>query len=691
MKVFHLETDILVSDAQSPEHLNTNVMAPPQVGSVSPPADGLTCQDGLTLQDQAASEFVLDCDGATLNNSLKFSDRPPMSPGYKHFNDFFSQLPAQRMLTDPNSILDFNCSRFTDLWVSECGPLENLELESSTYPSVYDCYFRENLCQLPPRRRFAYRTITSRINNYVSIQCDSLESLKSLREIHLRLSVQLKIAKWISFACERVIKIPNVELIREGVYRVPRLAIQTSFLTKRRLWLRRGPLGNWGLKSLTCLLENECPSLVNLLSRSHLRVCRTPKGCSLEVRHDETINPSADGKLDLRLQCMQICEPAGSQSGPQALPDGEMIQVDSLQREEIVECVATNNGGNVGGEGLRLTAITLSKKNKRKMSERKCTPDKSIDLVDLQQHYGKTREDAANRLGVSISTLKRRCREYGISRWPSHKINKDKQSLSTSTRKGVTKSVLGAEGSRNPTSLSPKLLPGAVGTVSWSSSLNGSHRGYIQGSKEGRTWTVTSHDVCLGNSIKETPPAMDSFISPTHKECIEVGSFPELASEPTDSEPQRPLGGTLIENAGSSENLSNFFSLAAEADLEGRISESDCTDLPCSDPASKQAMATLSRPMPHVGAKQDTRFVTFKAEYGKHTKRKIRFKTSSTSGIDKLKEEVTKRLMLEANTFSIEYRDNENDWVLIACDEDLHDSMNISSSLGNNIIRLRVT
>ncbi|KAA8546735.1 hypothetical protein F0562_003164 [Nyssa sinensis] len=554
----NVEEDILVSDAQSPEHLNTNVMAPPQVGSVSPRADWLTWQVGsVSLRPY----------------ELTFSDRPPMSPGDKYFNDFssqldfFCQLSPQRMLTDPNNILDFNCSRLTDLCVSECGPLENLKLES--------------------------------------------------RNFRVRIMLLTSIA-----ACQFI----------KGLE----------------------------LKSST--------------------FCTTPKGCSLEVRHDEIINPSADGKLDLRLQCMQICVPAGSQSGPQALPDGEMIQVDSLQHEEIVECAATNNGGNVGGEGPSLTAITLSKKNKRKMSERKCTTDKSIDLVDLQQHYGKTREDAAKSLGVSISTFKRRCREYGISRWPSHKINKDKQSLSTSTRKGVTKSVLGAEGSHNPNSVSPKLLPGAVGTVSWSSSLNGSHRGYIQGSKEGRTWILTSHDVCLGNSIKETPPAMDLFISPTHKECIEVGSFPELAYEPTDSEPQRPLGGI-------SKNLSNFFSSAAEADLEGRISESDCTDLPCSDPGSKQAMATLSCPMPHVGAKQDTKKVTIKAEYGED---KIRFQMSSTSGIDELKEEVTKRLMLKANTFSIKYEDDDGDWILIACDADLQESMIMSSSSANNKIRLLV-
>ncbi|KAA8546719.1 hypothetical protein F0562_003144 [Nyssa sinensis] len=342
------------------------------------------------------------------------------------------------------------------------------------------------------------------------------------------------------------------------------------------------------------------------------------KGCSPEVRYDEMINLSADGK-------------------------------------EIVECDAINNGGKVGGEGPSLTAITLSKKNKRKMSKRKYNTDKPIGLGDLEQCYGLKRTVAANNLGVSVSTFKRLCRRNGIFHW-SHKINKDKQSLSTSTRKGVTKSVLRAEGSHNPTSLSPKLLPGAVGTVSWPSSLNGSHRGYIQGSK---------------------PPELRGKNNE---------SFSYMTPE---------NDGILIENAGSSKNVSNFFPSAAEADLEGWISESVMTDLPCSDPASKQPMATLSRPMPHVGAKQDMRIVTFKAEWKMpHGKAKIiRFKMSSTSGIDELKEEVTKRLMLEASTFSIEYRDDEGEWISLTCDADLQelqDSMNISSSSGKNIIRLRV-
>ncbi|KAA8546723.1 hypothetical protein F0562_003140 [Nyssa sinensis] len=520
MKIFHLETDaqspehlntngeedILVSDAQSSEHLNTNVMAPPQVGSVSPRADGLTWQDGLTRQSQATSEFVLDGYGATLDDSLTFSERSPMSPGVTLFNNFVSQLPPQRMLTDPNSISDFDCLGLTD-------------------PSVIECHSLENLWQ-----QLSQRTLTC------------LSSILGMKKISITID-DLSVSE-----C--------------------------------------GPLDNLKLKMLA--------------------LCRTPKGRSLGVRH-EIIIPSADGKLDLRLQYMQICEPAGSQSGPEAFPDGVMIQVDSLQHEEIVECDATNNGGNVGGEGPSLTAITLSKKNNRKMSEQKCTTDKSISLVDLQQCYGMPRKAAAKRLGVSIATFKRRCRENGILRWPYHNINKDKQSLSTSTRKVVNKSVLGAEGSHNPTSLGPKLLPGAVVPVSWPSSLNGSHQGDTQGSKPPELW--------------------------------------------------------------------------------GKNNESGWTDPPCSDPASKQATATLSLPMPHVGAKHDTRIVNIKAAYGEDT---IRFQMSSTSGIDELKEEVTKRLMLEANTFSIKYLDDEGDWVLIACDADLQVSMNISSSSGNNIIRLLV-
>uniref|UniRef100_A0A5B6ZX78 Plant regulator RWP-RK family protein n=1 Tax=Davidia involucrata TaxID=16924 RepID=A0A5B6ZX78_DAVIN len=444
-----------------------------------------------------------------------------------------------------------------------------------------------------------------------------------------------------------------------------------------------------------------------------IQVRRAPEGCSPEeATYVENVNPSMDEKHDLRLQCMQIRQPAGSQSGTETLPDGgEMIRVDLFEQQAMMECDAINNGDNVGGEGQSIAAITLSMvKNKRKMSERKCRTDKSIDLPVLQQLVGMKRKDAAKMLNVSVSTFKRYCRQNGISQWPSHKINKDKHSLYM--LKPVTESVQGAEGSHSLTSLGPELIPGAIDSVSWPPSLNGSHQRYLPGSKlpelqaeKNESFTCKTaandgraerEDGMLGGraSIQKKLIHKHIMLSPpefgkdSNRSKMENGSKEESTWTPTSHdlchEPQRPLGGSLIENSGSSKDLRNFFPSAAAAFLEGRVSESSWTDPPCSDPAPKQAAATLPQPMP---AKQDMRIVTFKATYRVDT---LKFRLSSTSGIDELKEEVTKRLPLEAGTFNIKYLDDDREWILIACDADLQDCMNMSSSLGNNIIRLLV-
>jgi hypothetical protein len=85
-------------------------------------------------------------------------------------------------------------------------------------------------------------------------------------------------------------------------------------------------------------------------------------------------------------------------------------------------------------------------------------------------------------------------------------------------------------------------------------------------------------------------------------------------------------------------------------------------------------------------AKQD--MVTVKAKYGKYI---LKFKLPLESGVAELNEAVAKRVKLELGNFIVEYEDEEQVRVLIACDDDLHECVKFSSSLGNQVTRLLVT
>ena len=50
------------------------------------------------------------------------------------------------------------------------------------------------------------------------------------------------------------------------------------------------------------------------------------------------------------------------------------------------------------------------------------TKSKNLTLQDLQPYFGMTLKDAAAELNMGATTLKRVCRKFGISRWPSRKL-----------------------------------------------------------------------------------------------------------------------------------------------------------------------------------------------------------------------------------------------------------------------------
>ncbi|QHN78402.1 hypothetical protein S83_067017 [Arachis hypogaea] len=86
-------------------------------------------------------------------------------------------------------------------------------------------------------------------------------------------------------------------------------------------------------------------------------------------------------------------------------------------------------------------------------------------------------------------------------------------------------------------------------------------------------------------------------------------------------------------------------------------------------------------------SRKEMKTVTIKATYREDI---IRFRVSLNCGIVELKEQVAKRLKLEIGTFDIKYLDDDHEWVLIACDADLQECIDVSRSSASNIIRVLV-
>ncbi|PHT39061.1 hypothetical protein CQW23_22634 [Capsicum baccatum] len=139
-------------------------------------------------------------------------------------------------------------------------------------------------------------------------------------------------------------------------------------------------------------------------------------------------------------QCMQLDAKSPAEESPlHIVPSrGDCALPVPFQQRSITEHVNLKRKVDTGPSGQDVTIFELCNKQKMNKKYKKTWRiGDSVSLEDLKELFGKKREDAAESLNVSISTLKRICREHGISRWPSSKIKRERLLLSSLSCNGT--------------------------------------------------------------------------------------------------------------------------------------------------------------------------------------------------------------------------------------------------------------
>ncbi|CAL5433704.1 unnamed protein product [Camellia sinensis] len=375
--------------------------------------------------------------------------------------------------------------------------------------------------------------------------------------------------------------------------------------------------------------------------------CPVPTGSAEEERYGKIINPSMEHGPALQ---------------PDAFPNvGKIMEVDSSEQESSVRFDAANIGGNVVSANKNCTTTCSQKK---------------ITITELLPLVGLTREAAAEKIGVSIPTFKRKCRLYSIVRWPHYRNKKECRSLQQKLAADPDQGAAGAFGHF----------------------VTGSHTGAIASNHHNSPCSKPAkrqREKKTSPSCK-TPSTVATCSDPAPAPMQAMSTFPQImphlrAGQDARIEISKTTEDILIQSV---EGVTTRPCLSpqkrAGSDVPSIPSPKHfhCTEimdqmLESSHPASKGQLQEQSTF--HL-QKQNAGTANIKAKYGDKI---VKVPPPATSGIVKLKEELARRLGLKHGSFYVEYEDEEHDWILIACDA-LQECLTSSTSRDNQVIRLSV-
>lgn len=276
--------------------------------------------------------------------------------------------------------------------------------------------------------------------------------------------------------------------------------------------------------------------------------------------------------------------------------------------------------------------------------------EKTVSLEVLRQYFAGSLKDAAKNIGVCPTTLKRICRQHGITRWPSRKIKKVGHSLKKLQL--VMDSVQGADGSMKLTSFYNN-FPELISPPD------------IPVKRQLATSNVSSHL----QQVK-TQPHGYLFIPAT------TASMPAYSPGSHNSSSSHYVS---LKRATSEAKL-----LDLGQEKTKLLVRSNSKNIFINDHVTAEA------PLMRQNLNNENEMVTYKvkASFGEE---KIRFSLHHQSSFEDLKQEVLRRFDIDIiSKIDIKYLDDDAEWVLLTCDADLDECMDIHRSSKIRTIKISV-
>lgn len=305
--------------------------------------------------------------------------------------------------------------------------------------------------------------------------------------------------------------------------------------------------------------------------------------------------------------------------------------------EEEFQVINQYYNGFVFSESEKQTYLGWGAKSRNQSSGTKRSSEKSrskternISLQVLQQYFPGSLKDAAKSIGVCPTTLKRICRQHGIMRWPSRKIKKVSHSLKKLQL--VIDSVQGAEG-------------------------------MIQ----------------LG-SFYTNFPELGSVAQPSPKPKVnDRVNLLKTQTTPSNSSSSGSRGSSC--STGTVKHTEKINGLLQE---ETKLLVTSENEKLVDNHSSPEVIAPSQKNSSPIS--QDEIVFRVKASYGDE---KIRFKMPKNWSFKDLHQEIRRRFHIyDMDNITLEYIDDESEWVLLACDADLEECMEIHTSTKNPTIKL---